>query len=148
VFEVYKAEDKRQQSKDAVFSKTARTDADGALLVEAAGLPPGSYRVVAKAKLGDRWISADDVFVVNPEREELEHPEAREDVLARIAALTGGRHLGAASSLPGDLPFSPPRVVRVDRRMDVEIWSRPQLLLLALVLLGTEWALRRRRGFL
>jgi uncharacterized membrane protein len=133
---------------DPLFARTGKTDDGGVLLVEAAELPPGSYRVVARAKLGDRMVTADDVFVVNPEREELEHPAAREDVLAGLARLTGGRYLGAVAELDADLPFAPPRVVRVDRRSDIEIWSRPHLLILALAFLGAEWALRRRRGFL
>jgi hypothetical protein len=133
---------------EPVFVKTGKTDDGGALVVEAAELPAGSYRAVARAKLGDRVVTADDVFVVNPEREELEHPGAREDVLEGLARATGGQYLGAAPSLDADLPFTPPRVVRVDRRSDIEIWSRPHLLLLALGFLGAEWALRRRRGFL
>jgi uncharacterized membrane protein len=148
VLEVVPAARARGKKAEPVFARTARTSPDGTVLVEAAGLAPGSYRVIGRAKLGERWITSDDVFVVNPEREELEHPGAREDILAAIAAQTGGRHLGAAGALPDDLPFAPPRVVRVDRRSDVEIWSRPHLLFLALALLGTEWALRRRRGFL
>ena len=133
---------------DPLFTKTGKTDDGGVLVVEAAELPPGSYRAVARAKLGERVVTADDVFVINPEREELEHPGAREDVLAGLARLTGGRYLGAAPSLDAGLEFTPPRVVRVDRRSDIEIWSRPHLLLLALAFLGAEWALRRRRGFL
>jgi hypothetical protein len=46
------------------------------------------------------------------------------------------------------LPLVPPRVVRVDEKTDVELWSKPYLFALALALLATEWALRRRRGFL
>ena len=40
------------------------------------------------------------------------------------------------------------RQINVDRRSDVEVWSRPHLFLLALAFLGAEWILRRRRGFL
>ncbi len=42
----------------------------------------------------------------------------------------------------------PPRIVRVDRRTDVELWSRPGLLLLIIGLLGLEWLLRQRSGYL
>jgi hypothetical protein len=38
--------------------------------------------------------------------------------------------------------------VRVDRRTDVELWSRPGLLLLVVGLLGLEWLLRQRSGYL
>jgi hypothetical protein len=51
-------------------------------------------------------------------------------------------------SLPQDLAFDPPRIVRVDRRTDVELWSRPGLLFLVIGLLGLEWLLRQRSGYL
>ena len=40
------------------------------------------------------------------------------------------------------------RRLRVDRRTDVELWSRPGLLLLVVGLLGLEWLLRQRSGYL
>jgi uncharacterized membrane protein len=109
---------------------------------------PGAYRIAARASLGDRRLVADDVFLVHAERAELERPEAREDVLAAIASATGGKYLGEVASLDASLPFAPPRIVRVDRRTDVELWSRPWLFFLAVALLGLEWSLRRRRGYL
>jgi len=109
---------------------------------------PGAYRVSARASVGERRVTADDVFLVAPERDEMEAPAAREDVLAGLATATGGEYLGAAGSIKAGLALSPPRVVRVDRRSDVELWSRPSLFVLALGLLGLEWALRRRGGVL
>ena len=41
-----------------------------------------------------------------------------------------------------------PRIVRVDRRTDIELWSRPGLLILIVGLLGLEWLLRQRSGYL
>jgi hypothetical protein len=103
--------------------------------------------VIARAKVGERRVTADDVFLVNAERAELEQPAAREDILEGIATATGGRYLGATDELPSDLVFAPPRIVRVDRRSDVELWSKPYLFVLALGLLAAEWALRRRSGY-
>ncbi len=139
---------KGQPAPKPVLARTLKTDDAGEVTLEAAPLPAGSYRLIGKATLGERPISAEDVFLVDPEREELEHPAAREDILAGVARATGGRYLGTAAALDDNLELLPPRVVRVDRRSDIEIWSRPHLFLLALALLGTEWALRRRRGFL
>ena len=39
-----------------------------------------------------------------------------------------------------------PREVRAGSLRTVELWSNPLLLLLAIALLATEWALRRRAG--
>ena len=130
-----------------VLTKKIKTDENGDARLDLKPPGPGAYRVEAKAQVGDVVVSADDVFLVDPERAELEQPAAREDVLRGISEATGGRYLGQASSLPSDLALLPPRIVRVDRRTDVELWSRPYLLLLALAFLGAEWALRRRSGY-
>jgi len=131
-----------------VLEKTLKTDEGGEVTLDAGPLPPGAYRLVGKAALGDRPVFADDVFLVDPEREELEHPAAREDILQGISRATGGKYLGPATKLEAGLELTPPRIVRVDKRSDVEVWSRPYVFLLAIGLLGAEWALRRRRGFL
>jgi hypothetical protein len=136
------------QKKKPVAGTKAKTDASGEVELELAPLPAGSYRVTATAKLGERAVTADDVFLVNPQREEWERPAAREDILRGISKATGGKYLGDASALEASLPLVPPRVVRVDHKTDVELWSRPYLFLLAVAMLGAEWAVRRRRGFL
>src|SRR5262249_13334917 len=119
-----------------IREKKLKTDEAGEVSLEAGPLPPGSYRLVGKAILGDRPVYADDVFIVDPEREELEHPAAREDILQGISRATGGTYLGAAAKLDVNLPFTPPRIIRVDKRSDVEVWSRPYVFVLALTLLG------------
>jgi uncharacterized membrane protein len=111
-------------------------------------LEPGVYRVVARARVGDRQVQAQDIFLIREASEELSHPAPTEELLEVIARATGGRHLGAVEQLPADLALAEPRIVRVDRRTDVELWSRPWLLVLALLCLGLEWALRGRIGYL
>jgi uncharacterized membrane protein len=112
------------------------------------GLEPGVYRVTAKSAVAGRAVEADDIFLVREGSDELDRPAATDELLATIADATGGRHLGPATALPADLPFDEPRIVRVDRRADIELWSRPGLLFIALMLLGLEWALRQRSGYL
>ena len=68
------------------------------------------------------------------------------DALLNASMILAG--MGPVDVLPSDLPFDPPRIVRVDRRTDVELWSRPGLLLLIIGLLGLEWLLRQRSGYL
>jgi uncharacterized membrane protein len=129
-------------------SASLETDDAGEVHLDLKPPAPGAYRVQARAKVGEREITADDVFLVATERAELEHPAAREDILKDITAATGGSYLGDREALPADLEFAPPRVVRVDRKSDVELWSRPYLFFLALALLGLEWALRRKGGYM
>jgi len=105
-----------------VLAKKLTTDDAGEIHLDLKPPGAGPYRVTARAKLGERAVTAEDVFLVASERAELEHPGAREDVLKGIAEVTGGTYLGTAESLPASLAFAPPRVVRVDAR-DVTVTS-------------------------
>jgi len=121
---------------------------DGAGSHELSGLTAGVYRVDAEAEVAGKKVTASDIFLVRDAGTELDRPAGDEDLLRGVAAATGGSYLGPVDRLPSDLQFDPPRVVRVDRRADVELWSRPGLLLLAIALLGVEWLLRQRSGYL
>ena len=133
---------------EAVDEAVITVDAAGRGRHEMAGLEPGVYRVEAEARVGERKVRAKDIFVVRDAGVELEQPAADEALLQAIAAATGGTYLGEAEALPADLAFDEPRIVRVDHRADVELWSRPALLFLALLFLGIEWGLRQRSGYL
>lgn len=127
---------------------TVTTGDDGLGTFELAAAGPGVYRVEGKASVGGLEASASDIYLVKDGGHELDRPRGDPELLESIALATKGQSLGPASSLPADLPFDPPRVVRVDRRTDVELWSRPGLLVLAVLLLGLEWLLRQRSGTL
>jgi uncharacterized membrane protein len=128
-------------------SETLITDARGRGLLETGELGSGVYRLEATADVSGYAAEARDVFVVRDASAELDHPAPSPERLETIALYTGGLHLGAAEAIPGDLPLGEPRIVRVDRRRELELWSRPALLILALMLLGFEWALRHKWGY-
>ncbi|WP_428266815.1 hypothetical protein [Haliangium sp.] len=136
------------QSAEQVVEEVIEVGEAGTGRTQLDDLEPGVYRVEAEAELGDRTLRDRDIFLVRAAGAELARPAADESLLVAIAALTGGTYLGPAEALPEDLPFAPPRIVRVDRRADVELWSRPLLLILALLFLAAEWVLRRRSGYL
>jgi uncharacterized membrane protein len=121
---------------------------DGTATYELGGLGPGVYRVEGRAKIGGRQVDASDIFLVREGGNELDRPTGDRATLEAIAHGTGGTALGPADVLPGTLDLDPPRIVRVDRRTDVELWSRPGLLILVVGLLGLEWLLRQRSGYL
>jgi uncharacterized membrane protein len=134
-------------AKAVVVAETqVTTGDDGTASHELTGLAPGVYRIAGKATVGDRAALASDIFLVRDGGTELDRPTGDESTLQMIAQTTGGSYIGPADVLPADLAFDAPRVVRVDRRADVELWSRPGLLILAVVLLGLEWLLRQRTG--
>jgi uncharacterized membrane protein len=124
------------------------TGDDGRVRHRLPDLAPGVYRVRAKATLGVRALEATDVFLVREASAELAHPAPDPALLETVAQATGGRALGPIAAIPADLDLLPPRVIRVDSRRDVELWSRPLLLLFALGFLGLEWGLRQRSGTL
>ena len=121
---------------------------DGTGSFDLHGLAPGAYRVEATAIVAGKEVAAGDIFLIRDATAELDEPTGDLGRLAAIAAGSGGRSIGAADSLPADLTFDAPRVVRVDKRADVELWSRPLLIALLLFLLGSEWLLRQRSGYL
>jgi uncharacterized membrane protein len=129
-----------------IVTKSGRTDDDGEWHVELEPPPPGGYRATARATLAGRPLSEDEVFVVRGAGRELEEPEARDDLLRQIAAVTGGSFRGPGASLDG-LAFHAPRVVRVDQHRDVELWSGWWILAVAAACLSLNWALRRRWGY-
>jgi hypothetical protein len=121
---------------------------DGTSVYELGALQPGVYRVEGHAQIAGRQVDASDIFLVRDGGTELDRPVGDPATLEAIATATGGTALGAIDELPSDLAFDPPRIVRVDRRTDVELWSRPGLLVLVIGLLGLEWLLRQRSGYL
>ncbi len=129
-----------------LYTRTGRTDEEGELHVELEPPPPGGYRITARATLGGRPTEEEEVFLVRGAGRELEDPEARDDILRKVAEATGGTFRGPNESLAG-LTFHPPRVVRVNRHRDLELWSRWWVLAIAASCLSLNWALRRRWGY-
>jgi hypothetical protein len=121
---------------------------DGTATYELGGLGAGVYRVYGTAEIAGRQVDATDIFLVREGGTELDNPVGDKETLRAIAEATGGSALGAVDELPQRLKLDPPRIVRVDKRTDVELWSRPGLLILIVGLLGLEWLLRQRSGYL
>jgi uncharacterized membrane protein len=133
---------------EQVQATKLRVGEDGTASYEVGGLPPGVYRVHGKADVAGRQVDASDIFLVREGGTELDNPLGDRETLATISTATGGSALGTIDELPSRLRFDPPRIVRVDRRTDIELWSRPGLLILIVGLLGLEWLLRQRSGYL
>ena len=107
---------------------------------------PGIYRVAATATRGgeplgthDRWL------LIGGSDPEMADPRLNEDVLRRVAAASGGTYLRAADAgrLPALLAASAP--APASPRLE-ELWHTPWMFALVVLLLGTEWVLRRRWG--
>jgi len=132
---------------EQIATATVKVGDDGMVVHELGGLAPGVYRVSGHATIAGRQVDASDIFLVREGGNELDRPMGDPTTLEAVSKGTGGTALGPVDELP-DLDFDPPRVIRVDRRTDVELWSRPGLLILVVGLLGLEWLLRQRSGYL
>ncbi len=125
----------------------AATDSRGELRLELSPEAKGAYLVRATAEIAGRRNSEQTVVLVDPAGPEEREPAARDGLLREISRVTGGKFLGQPKALP-DITFRPPKVLQVNWRRDEELWNRWWFLVLAVVLLGTEWLLRRRYGYL
>jgi len=124
-------------------SERLTTGKEGEAHLDLGTLGAGAYRLVGHATIDGRPLTEEQTFVVRPEGRELEDVVARATVLREIASVSGGEfHTGSI----GDPSVRKPREIRVGKLRTIEIWSHPALLFLALGLLATEWALRRRAG--
>lgn len=125
------------------------TGPDGAVRVEFPPPAPGAWKLKATATLGDKELgSADDAVAVRAVGPELADAWVRPGLLEQLADATGGR----AFKLPMDglpeVPLLDPPVVEVGRSRDEPLWDRWYYLVLLVVLLGAEWVLRRRFGYI
>ena len=121
----------------------ATTNQDGEAHVDLGALAAGAYRVIGRATLDGRAVTEDKAFVVRSEGHELEDVAFRDRVLREIADVSGGSY--RLEDL-GDVSIAEPREVRVGRQRSVELWSSPAFLAIGMLLLITEWYLRRRAG--
>jgi hypothetical protein len=119
------------------------TNKEGEATFELGGLAPAAYRLVGQATIDARPLTEEETFVVRPEGRELEDVISRPAVLEEIAQVTGGQFKIDGLGSP---PVRKAREVRVGSLRTIELWSSPFLLVLAVLLLATEWALRRRAG--
>lgn len=128
-------------------SADAKTDAQGELPVELTPDRAGVYEIRAKTTLRGREIAASEILLVLDDNPELRDVVAEQDALALLSEASGGRAY-TVSARDAELPVLEPRVMKITRRDQTDLWSGADVLILAGLLLGAEWWLRRRSGYL
>jgi hypothetical protein len=106
----------------------------------------GLYRVRVEAKRGSESLGqAERWFYVGGADREFTDPRLNEGTLRRITRATGGRYARAAeaSRVPSWLESSTPQDAAPERR---DLWHEPWAFGLIVLLLSTEWILRRWWG--
>ncbi len=111
-------------------------------------LPPGEYRYRAAAKSADgtRELGrSEGRFWVESMGPEFARASSDRGTLAEIAKRSGGAafEANALSDLINAIPRS---LRRVGQLREIEVWNHWILFVLFVVVLSTEWFLRRRRG--
>jgi hypothetical protein len=106
----------------------------------------GTYALSAVAHVGrDSTRSVAGALLADDQSADVEQAELRTPLLRRIADETGGRYypLADASRLIDDVAYTESGVTQRDPR---DLWDAPAVFLALVLLLGTEWTWRRRRG--
>jgi len=109
---------------------------------------PGEYRLEANAFLGRRTLGNDRTyFSVNDVSLESGDITVNEPFLNEIAAVTGGGYFTADSFSAAELKIKPHNA-KSEVLYEINIWSKPGIYILILILFFVEWYLRRRSGLL
>jgi uncharacterized membrane protein len=131
-----------------IASARAVAGPDGIARVEFPPPPAGAYKLVAKAdRNGQPLGQAEDAVAVASVGLERSDPAVRPDLLEQIAQASGGQaYVLPLDRLP-EVPLVAPPTVEVGRAKDRPIWDRWYYLVALATLLGAEWFLRRRFGY-
>lgn len=131
-----------------IGSQAGRTGPDGVVRLEFPPPAAGAYKLRARARSGDKPLGeGEDAVAVRAVGTELSDATVRLDLLARIAEVTGGRAFRLPQDGLPEVPLLDPPTVEVGRSNDRPLWDRWYYLVLLVALLGTEWFLRRRFGY-
>ena len=121
-------------------------DEEGVYLAETTAVKPGSYRIEAKAFLGEESLGAALLHVRREDgvAEDFE-PAQNRALLERLAEQSGGQYwtLDDVAGLPEQVRFSE---AGITAREHLDLWNMPALFLLLLGLKSGEWMLRRKWG--
>jgi hypothetical protein len=71
----------------------------------------------------------------------------KEPLLEEIANATKGKFFDSTSFSLSDVPLREPPLIEVGRSKDQPLWDRWYWLTVLIVVLGLEWAVRRRFGY-
>jgi hypothetical protein len=122
---------------------------ESAYQLDAGILPPGYYSYLANTALGTRKYSAKGSFIINALVAEFQQTVANHQLLYQLAEQTNGKMYFAdqVQALQNDLMNSKEMktLSYEDRRYD-ELINFKWLFVLILLLLSTEWFMRKRNG--
>jgi len=112
-----------------------------------AALPPGEYEFRSEARIGGELLRGGrGGILIEKHGLEFRSVGLNEQLLKEIAERSGGTYYPAHEA--GEVARSLNLEERkVEERREIELSASPPLFLLIIFLLGSEWLIRRRRGF-
>jgi hypothetical protein len=132
-----------------VAQETVAAGPDGTAHVEFQGAPAGPYKIVARAKQQDTVLGEmSDAVAVRAAGPELADARVNAALLEAIAKTTGGAFFDSTRFSLSDVPLREPPLVEVGRSRDQPLWDRWYWMALMVLIMGSEWALRRRFGYI
>ncbi|MFZ5445446.1 MAG: glutamine amidotransferase [Myxococcota bacterium] len=132
-----------------VATQTAEAGPDGTARVEFPAPEPGAYKVVGRATKGEQVLGeSSDAVAVRAIGPELADARVNGPLLEDLAKTTGGAFFEGTSFKLADVPLREPPLVEVGRSKDQPLWDRWYWLTLLVVIVGVEWAVRRRFGYI
>jgi uncharacterized membrane protein len=109
---------------------------------------PGVYEIITVASLvPGRQTEASDIVVVSAATVEFQQVTDHGEFLKQLALHSGGKAAALTTDSPRVEPL-PSRFIRSVNRRHFDMWNNPILFMCLCALMGTEWWLRRRSGFL
>jgi len=108
----------------------------------------GDYVVTAEVSKSGKMVGTDEAsFTVRIPDLELESPEARPQVLQRIARVSGGEHYARKDfKTLLDLLHEKEAETKIERRERTDLWDKPLTFYIFLAALVAEWLLRKKMG--
>lgn len=132
-----------------VAQQTVPAGPDGTAHVEFPSPPAGPYKIVGRAAQGEKVLGEmSDAIAVRASGKELSDARVNAGLLEDLAKTTGGAFFDGPSFSLSDVPFKEPPLVEVGRSRDQPLWDRWYWLALMVFIMGAEWALRRRFGYI
>jgi hypothetical protein len=138
----------RADDGQVIGTSSAVAGPDGTVRVEFPPPEAGAYKVVGRAVKDDKALGeASDAVAVRAVGPELSDARVNARLLEEVARATEGAFFASPGFSLADVPLREPPLVEVGRSKDLPLWDRWWWLTVLVVVLGLEWAVRRRFGY-
>ncbi|MBV6519577.1 MAG: hypothetical protein DCC43_08960 [Candidatus Brocadia sp.] len=132
----------------SIFSSKGLTGTDGQYRFAVKHATEGYYMVKVSGKKGSDEVGQDyAVFTIALKNEEFKDTSIRGDILARMAAVSGGKHFELPAKNIGEkLSIENPTIVKLVGKRQISLWDNGYIFVAILTVVSVEWWMRKRGG--